>query len=186
MGRQIGRGTQASKVRVRQAFVRGEFKSPKSRRGARGVPLAAELHAALDGLRDVSSFAADDGLVFAHPATGKPLARSFVYTRFKRACRRAGVRIVRFHDLRHTFGTRIAASGEVSPRTLQEWMGHRDAKTTLIYADYQPAEHESEIASRASIEPLKRVRAETLPIRVARGPDRLRWRSRCSSWRARR
>jgi hypothetical protein len=28
-------------------------------------------------------------------------------------------------------------------------MGHRDAKTTLIYADYQPGEHESEIVSRA-------------------------------------
>jgi integrase len=24
-------------------------------------------------------------------------------------------------------------------RTLQEWMGHRDYKTTLIYADYAPA-----------------------------------------------
>ena len=139
----------ARKVRVRQAFVRGEFKTPKSRRGSRGVPLAPELHAALDELRFVSEFTADDDLVFAHPETGKPLGRSFVYRRFKRACGRAGVRVVRFHDLRHTFGTRVAASGEVSLRTLQEWMGHRDAKTTLIYADYQPAEHESEIVSRA-------------------------------------
>jgi integrase len=139
----------ARKVRVRQAFVRGEFKRPKSRRGSRGVPLAGELHRAIDELRFVSEFTADDDLVFAHPETGKPLDRSFVYKRFQRACRRAGVRVVRFHDLRHTFGTRVAASGEVSLRTLQEWMGHRDAKTTLIYADYQPAEHESEIVSRA-------------------------------------
>ena len=50
-----------------------------------------------------------------------------------------------FHDLRHTFGTRIAASGKVSLRTL----AHRDAKTTLIYADYQPSEHEAQIVSRA-------------------------------------
>jgi integrase len=56
---------------------------------------------------------------------------------------------VRFHDLRHTFGTRLAASGEVSLRTLQEWMGHADVKTTLIYADYQPAEHEAELIGRA-------------------------------------
>ena len=67
----------------------------------------------------------------------------------RRACRRAGVRVVRFHDLRHTFGTRVAASGEVSLRTLQEWMGHRDAKTTLIYADYQPGEREAELVSKA-------------------------------------
>ncbi len=30
-------------------------------------------------------------------------------------------------------------------RTLQEWMGHRDSKTTEIYADYQPSDHESEL-----------------------------------------
>jgi integrase len=139
----------ARKVRVRQAFVRGEFKAPKSRRGTRGVPMAEELGEALDQLREAALFTDDDDLVFANPTSGKPLDRSTVYKRFKKACRRAGVRVVRFHDLRHTFGTRIAASGEVSLRTLQEWMGHRDAKTTLIYADYQPAEHESEIVSRA-------------------------------------
>jgi integrase len=77
------------------------------------------------------------------------IERPLYLKRFQRACRRAGVRVVRFRDLRHTFGTRIAASGEVSLRTLQEWMGHCDAKTTLIYADYQPGEHESEIISRA-------------------------------------
>lgn len=27
-------------------------------------------------------------------------------------------------------------------RTLQEWMGHRDYKTTMIYADYAPGAHE--------------------------------------------
>ena len=43
----------------------------------------------------------------------------------------------------------MAASGDVSLRTLQEWMGHRDAKTTLIYADYQPGEREAELISRA-------------------------------------
>jgi integrase len=139
----------ALKVRVRQAFVRGEFKAPKSVRGSRGVPMAAELERALNELRAASNFVSDDDLVFAHPFTGSPLVRSVVRRRFQRACRRAGVRSVRFHDLRHTFGTRIAASGEVSLRTLQEWMGHRDAKTTLIYADYQPSEHEAQIVSRA-------------------------------------
>jgi integrase len=139
----------ALKLRVRRAFVRGEFKSPKSVRGIRGVPLADEVGAALAALRESSLFTADDDLVFGNPVTGEALDRSQVRKRFQRACRRAGVRVVRFHDLRHTFGTRIAASGEVSLRTLQEWMGHRDATTTMIYADYQPGEHEAEIVSRA-------------------------------------
>ena len=138
----------ALKVRVRQAYVRGEFKAPKSRRGLRGVPLA-ELARGARAAGVVSAFTDDEDLVFGHPVTGDPLDRSWVHRRFQGACRRAGVRVVRFHDLRHTFGTRVAASGEVSLRTLQEWMGHRDARTTLIYADYQPGEHEAELVSRA-------------------------------------
>jgi Phage integrase family len=58
------------------------------------------------------------------------------------------VREIRFHDLRHTFGTRMAAAG-VPMRTLQEWMGHRDFKTTLIYADYAPAANEAELVNAA-------------------------------------
>ncbi len=139
----------AHKVRVRQTYVRGEFKSPKSVRGVRGVPLATELELALTQLRDESAFSDDADLVFARPVTGEPMDRTAVRNRFQRACRRAGVRVVRFHDLRHTFGTRVAASGEVSLRTLQEWMGHRDPKTTMIYADYQPAELEAGMVSRA-------------------------------------
>jgi integrase len=37
----------------------------------------------------------------------------------------------------------MAAAG-VPMRTLQEYMGHRDFKTTLIYADYAPSEREAE------------------------------------------
>jgi hypothetical protein len=58
------------------------------------------------------------------------------------------VREIRFHDLRHTFGARMAAAG-VPMRTLQEWMGHRDFKTTLIYADYAPAANEAELVNAA-------------------------------------
>jgi integrase len=139
----------ARKVRVRRAWVRGEFKAPKSRRGVRGVPLADDLLESLRVLAEHSEYVADDDLVFAHPHSGRPLDRSKVLKRFKAACRRADVRVVRFHDLRHTFGTRVAASGDVSLRTLQEWMGHRDAHTTLIYADYQPGAHEADIVTRA-------------------------------------
>ena len=139
----------AQKIRVRQAYVRGEFKGPKSTRGSRGVPMASEVAMALETLRKLFEPSDEADLVFGDPDTGEPMDRNNVRRRFQRACRRAGVRAVRFHDLRHTFGTRVAASGEVSLRTLQEWMGHRDAKTTLIYADYQPGDHEAAMVSRA-------------------------------------
>jgi beta-xylosidase len=36
-------------------------------------------------------------------------------------------------------------------RALQESMGHRDFKTTLIYADYAPSTEERELIERAFI-----------------------------------
>jgi integrase len=71
-----------------------------------------------------------------------------VSRRFKAACRAAGVRAVRFHDLRHTFATRLAASGQPI-RTIQEFLGHADAKTTQIYAHYAPSEQEVAMVNAA-------------------------------------
>lgn len=138
----------SGRIRVRRSFVRGEFGTPKSRRSSRSVPLADRVAAALEALYQRSNYRAESDLVFGHPQLGKPLDRSKLLKRFKSTARRAALREVRFHDLRHTFGTRMAAAG-VPMRTLQEWMGHRDFKTTLIYADYAPSAHECELVERA-------------------------------------
>ena len=79
----------------------------------------------------------DDDLVFAHPESGRPYDASKMRQRFKEALKRAGLRPLRFHDLRHTYGTLMAAAG-APLRTLQGWMGHRDYKTTEVYADFAP------------------------------------------------
>jgi Phage integrase family len=47
------------------------------------------------------------------------------------------VRKITFHELRHTFGTQLAAA-HVPLRTVQERMGHQDAKTTEIYRHDAP------------------------------------------------
>jgi integrase len=140
----------AGRVRVRRAWVRRRMGTPKSRRGARSIPLSARLAHALQDHRDKSRFQAEDDLVFAHPLHGGPLAEATTTRRFKRHAAKAGVRTdVRFHDLRHTFGTAMAASGEVPLRTLQEWMGHRDAQTTQIHADYAESPHEARMLEQA-------------------------------------
>lgn len=93
-------------------------------------------------------YRSEGDLVFAHPQTGSPLDRSKVTKRFKKACKDAGVHPVKFHDLRHTFATRLAASGQPL-RTIQEFLGHADSKTTQIYAHYAPSEHEVQMVNEA-------------------------------------
>jgi len=93
-------------------------------------------------------FAEDDDLVFAHPELGTPLDRTKVTRRFQAACVAAGVRKIRFHDLRHTFATTLAAAG-VPLRTLQEYLGHAEIKTTQIYAHYASSEREVEALNDA-------------------------------------
>ena len=139
---------EAKRVRVVSPFVRGEFGDPKSAGSGRSVPMAERVAQELAALRERSSYAAAGDLVFCHPEAGHPLDRSKLIRRFKEAIARADVPPITFHELRHTFGTRMAAAG-VPLRTIQHWMGHSDAKTTQIYAHYQPSEHEVELVERA-------------------------------------
>jgi len=68
--------------------------------------------------------------VFANPETGRPYAD--VKRAFKGACRRAGIRGLRFHDLRHTFATRLVERG-VDLITVKELLGHSTVKITERY-----------------------------------------------------
>jgi integrase len=138
----------ARRVRVVLPYVRGEFGDPKSEGSGRSVPLAQRVADGLAGLRERSLYPADDDLVFCHPETGHPLDRSKLVRRFKAARDATGIRRITFHELRHTFGTRMAAKG-VPLRTLQHWMGHADAKTTQVYAHYQPSDAESDVVDAA-------------------------------------
>jgi integrase len=127
----------ARTIRVRRSFSRGQWTTPKSRRSIRAVPMADRVARELEQHFGRTAYSADDDLVFCHPHTGTPYDASKSRVRFKDGLRRAGLRKVRFHDLRHTYGTLMAAAG-TPLRTLQGWMGHRDYKTTEIYADFAP------------------------------------------------
>lgn len=143
----------AAKVRVRRKRYRGDYGKPKSKRGSRAVPLADRVARELELHFQRSAWQADDDLAFAHPETGNPYDTSKLRKRFGDAAIKAGARAdIRFHDLRHTFGTRMAAAG-VPLRTLQEWMGHRDLATTQIYADYAPSTLEAEMVAAAFARP---------------------------------
>lgn len=132
----------ASRVRVVWNISRGVKKNPKGDTG-RSIPLTADLLRELQAHSERSPYNGDDDLVFAHPNTGNNLDRSRVLKRWKRACKRAGVRQTRFHDLRHTWGTLLASKG-ANQRALQEWGGWDDPNTAKRYLNYAPAADEAE------------------------------------------
>ena len=51
---------------------------------------------------------------------------------FKTALEQAGIQNFRFHDLRHTVGTRLVAGGS-DLQTVKEYLAHSDLKTTQRY-----------------------------------------------------
>jgi len=55
------------------------------------------------------------------------------------------LRPLRFHDLRHTFGTRMIAKADI--RRVQEWMGHADVQTTMKYLHYAPRDDDAALVA---------------------------------------
>ena len=81
--------------------------------------------------KTLENLKAQDGeFLFTNPKTGEPLKD--VKTAFKSACRRANIKNLRFHDLRHTFATRLVESG-VDIITVKELLGHSTVKITERY-----------------------------------------------------
>ncbi len=121
-------------MRVTASYTAGTLGTPKSGLG-RAVPLVDEVAQALARLGGRERWTGPDDLVFVG-MTGEFMDGSALRRRYKKARDAAGLRPLRFHDLRHTFGS--VAIRTADPRELQEWMGHSDFSTTQIYMHYRP------------------------------------------------
>src|SRR4051794_30175002 len=133
-----------SYVRVTASYTNGELSTPKSGK-VRSVPMAPEVAEALARLGQRERFVGPDDLAFVGQVGGH-LDASALLRRYRAALRGAGLRPLRFHDLRHTFGTRVI--GEVDIRRVQEWMGHAGVQTTMRYLHYAPRHDGAPIIGR--------------------------------------
>jgi integrase len=121
----------------------------KSDGSFRAVPMFDRVAQELERHFQASAYQADGDRVFCHPTKGTRLDRSETTRRFQRALAKAELPALTFHELRHTFGTTMAADPDVSLRELQEWMGHADIKTTQRYTHYSSRAGQAAIVGRA-------------------------------------
>jgi integrase len=70
-----------------------------------------------------------DSLVFAHQ-DGMPLDPSVLSHEFNKMAKRAGLKDVRFHDLRHTFASLMLLRG-AKPKVISEALGHSSVSFTM-------------------------------------------------------
>jgi integrase len=134
-----------SAVRVRASYDNGHLTTPKSGK-VRAVPLAPDVATALAQLGRREHWTHDDDLVFAGEG-GDHLDASALRRRYKAALTQASLRPLRFHDLRHTFGTRMIAKADI--RRVQEWMGHGDIQTTMRYLHFAPRAEDAALVAEA-------------------------------------
>ena len=121
-------------IHVRRALARREIEAPKSGK-VRSVPMMPEVAQALARLGQREWWTGEDEFVFVSP-TGSYIDYSATVKAYRRALRKAGLRSIKFHGLRHSFGT--LAVQEFPLSDVQAWMGHADIQTTIRYIHYVP------------------------------------------------
>ena len=96
--------------------------------------------------------------VFTHPE-GKKVNIHTLRWAFEKSLERAGIVGFRFHDVRHTFASRLVQAG-VDPYTVQKPMGHKSFSTTQRYA------HHYTESLRRGISALEQLRMEGKQDRI--------------------
>lgn len=129
---------------VTQAMVDGKYKMiykdrPKTKKSLRTLPLVGPFEAILSQLWKLqaenqklcgSSYCTDylDYIYVDH--MGVLIKPNYITQHFRIILKKYGLKLVRFHDLRHSCASLLYANG-VSIKDIQEWLGHSDISTTL-------------------------------------------------------
>ena len=121
-------------VHVRRNYVMKQETTPKSGK-VRSVPLIDQAARALDELSRRTEFTGDDDRVFIN-AVGDVVNHDQLRKRFKKALERAGLKPLRLHDLRHSFGTLAVQAFPLSD--VKAYMGHANIETTMVYVHHVP------------------------------------------------
>lgn len=120
----------SGRIVVRQNVVNGRIGTPKSGK-PREIPLGIEVRTALKEhrhLRGPLVFCSMSGGLLGTVDTRLPLWR---------ACKKAGLRQIGWHALRHSFASHLVMRG-ASIKAVQELLGHSSIQMTMRYAHLAP------------------------------------------------
>lgn len=143
----LDRGTLRVQTSLQRVGAKLAFSSPKTRRSRRAIPLPRAVVKVLREHRERQSAEragaevwADNDLVFT-TSIGTPVEPRNLSRHFELLRERAGVRKVRFHDLRHSCASLLFDLG-VPLRMVMEILGHSQISTTSdIYTHVMPAQY---------------------------------------------
>lgn len=120
----------AGRLMVNRSYTRKVFTTPKNGR-TRELPLGDDVLAALKAFRHLKG-----ELIFSKP-DGKPLAKGETKHPLWRACKKAGLRRIGWHSLRHTFASHLVMRG-APMKAVQELLGHSTMEMTMRYSHLSP------------------------------------------------
>lgn len=135
----------AGLLHVRRNFTSGREKVPKGKR-VRSVPMMPAVIDTLARLKEREHFTGADDLVFCSEVGGH-MDHFELRKDYYVALDRAGLRRIRFHDLRHAFGT--AAIKTLDPYAVQSYMGHQHYSTTQRYLHHRPRREDAAALAEA-------------------------------------
>ena len=173
----------AGTLTVRQALQRQQGKGlvlvePKTGRSRRTVYLAPGTvevlrhHQDRQKLKLAAAGKPWEGtaLVFC-TRSGRPLAATNIRRSFHRALNRAGLPLIRVHDLRHTAATYLLSIG-THPKVVQELLGHSTVMLTLdTYSHVLPALHKQVAGHMDKLLPGQRPEADELSSKLSSTRD---------------
>ncbi len=143
-------------ILVRRSYKRGRLTPTKSGKQRR-VDMSDQLISILRDFyltRKKEALEAGIGKVedFIFHRRGKPMEQNSIRYPFKRILEKAGLRKIRFHDIRHTFASLLLSAG-ASPVYVKEQMGHSSIQITVdIYGHLIPSSNR-EMVNRLDTQP---------------------------------
>ncbi len=115
---------------VRRNYYRGNVTTPKGGR-KRDIPLSSQTVAVLKQHQHLKG-----ELIFCKPDGGRHIHRR-ADVAIKRCCGYAGLRMIGWHTLRHTFASHLVMRG-ATLKAVQELLGHATIDMTMRYAHLFP------------------------------------------------